>query len=154
MTEQELLSIERSLRHSTKRIQCLEPNTRFEAALGSLELWSIEGQIDKAKLLYFGRLCPSSVTMTAEQIFINRLSSYLANPTKQKLGFIPGIVRILNKYDLLDYLTTFVHESIIPSRNKWRKIIQTQIKNYETEKWKNGMVHKEELLFLKKFTQI
>jgi hypothetical protein len=83
--------------------------------------------------------------MTAKQIFINRLFSYLANPTKQKLRFIPGIVRILNKYDLLDYLTTFVHESIIPSRNKWRKIVQTQIKNYETEKWKNGMVHKEEL---------
>ena len=96
MTEQELLSIERSLRHSTKCIQGLEPNTRSEAAFGSLGLWSMEGQIDKAKLLYFGRLCLSSVTMTAKQIFINRLSSYLANPTKQKLGFIPGIVRILN----------------------------------------------------------
>jgi hypothetical protein len=109
MTEQELLSIEGSLRHSAKRIQGLEPNTRSEAALGSLGLWSMEGQIDKAKLLYFSRLCLSSVTMTAKQIFINRLFSYLANPTKQKLVFIPDIVRILNKYDLLDYLTTFVH---------------------------------------------
>ena len=150
MTEKELLSIERSVRHSAKRIQGLEPNTRSEAALGSLVgLWSMEGQIDKAKLLYFGRLCLSSVTMTAKQIFVIRLFSYLANPTKQKLGFIPDIVHILNKYDLLDYLATFVHESIIPSKNKWRIIVQIQIKNYETEKWKNGMVYKEELFFFK-----
>jgi hypothetical protein len=112
------------------------------------------GQIDKAKLLYFGRLCLSSVTMTAKQIFIIRLFSYLANPTKQKLGFIPDIVRILNKYDLLDYLATFVNESIIPSKNKWRIIVQIQIKNYNTEKWKNGMVYKKNFSSLKKSIRI
>ena len=47
MTEQELLSIERILRHSAKRIQGLEPNTRSEAALGSLGLWSMHGGADR-----------------------------------------------------------------------------------------------------------
>ena len=44
MTEQELLSIERSLRHGAKRIQGLEPNTRSEAALGSVGLLSMKGR--------------------------------------------------------------------------------------------------------------
>ena len=53
----EIVSIERCQRFNAKRLQGLPRNTRSEAVTGSLGLWSMEGQIDKVKLVYFGRLC-------------------------------------------------------------------------------------------------
>ena len=53
----EIVSIERCQRFNAKRLQDLPRNTRSEAVTGSLGLWSMEGQIDKVKLVYFDRLC-------------------------------------------------------------------------------------------------
>ena len=45
------MAIERCQCFNAKRLQCLDLNTRSEAVTGSLALWSMEGEIDKAKLV-------------------------------------------------------------------------------------------------------
>lgn len=147
MSINEINSLERCQRFNAKRIQGLDQKTRSEAATGSLGLWSMEGQIDKAKLLYLGRLCRLSATLKAKQLFIVRLFSHLSDPTKQRLGFIPEIIRLLSKYNLIIYLTTYIDELFFPAKNTWKNIVFNEITNYEIEKWKNGMINKEELVF-------
>ena len=104
MTTNEILAIERCQRFNAKRLQGLPKNTRSEAVTGSLGLWSMEGQIDKVKLVYFGRLCNMNAFLISKQIFVGRLFSYLSDPSKQRLGLIPDIIRILEKYNLISYL--------------------------------------------------
>ena len=108
LTIHETESLERAQKFDAKRIQGLHPMTRSEAATGSLGLWSMEGTIDKAKLLYFGRLCRLHETLLTKKIFTERLSSYYIDPNKQTIGFIPDIIQILDKYSLGNYLSTYI----------------------------------------------
>ena len=121
--------------------------TRSEAATGSLGLWSMEGTIDKAKLLYFGRLCRLHETLLTKKIFTERLSSYYIDPNKQTIGFIPDIIQILDKYSLGNYLSTYIEENTLPAKLSWTKIVYDHINEFEIVKWKNGMLDKDELLF-------
>ena len=85
LTTNEITSLERSQRFNAKHIQGLDRNTRSEAATGSLGLWSMEGQIEKAKLLYLGRLCHSSATLKSKQLLIVHLFSYFTDPQSSVL---------------------------------------------------------------------
>ena len=98
------VSIERCQCFTAKRLQGLPRNTRSEAVTGSLELWSMEGQIDKVKLVYFGHLCILNSLLISKQIFVGRLFSHLSDPSKQRVGLIPDVIRILEKYNLISYL--------------------------------------------------
>ena len=131
-------------------IQGLHPMTRSEAATGSLGLWSMDGTIDKAKLLYFGRLCRLHETLLTKKIFTERLSSYYIDPNKQTIGFIPDIIQILDKYSLGNYLSTYIEENTLPAKLSWTKIVYDHINEFEIEKWKNGMLGKDELLFYRR----
>ena len=73
LTTHEMVSIERCQRFNAKRLQGFPRNTRSEAVTGSLGLWSMEGQIDKVKLVYFGRLCNMNSLLISKQIFVVRL---------------------------------------------------------------------------------
>lgn len=150
LTTSEIELLERTQRFNAKRIQGLDPMTRSEAATGSIGLWSMEGTIDKAKLIYFGRLCRSREILLSKRIFTARLSSYILEQAKQRLGFIPDIIRALNKYSLTNYLTTYLDEHLFPSKLSWRKIVYDGIEEIEIDKWKNGMLHKSELRFYRR----
>ena len=54
------------------------------------------------------------------------------------------------KYNLTSYLTTYIEEIFFPAKNTWKGIVFNEIKNYEIEKWKNGMINKDELVFYKR----
>lgn len=150
LTTSEIESLERTQRFNAKRIQGLDPMTRSEATTGSIGLWSMEGTIDKAKLIYFGRLCRSKEILFSKRIFTARLTSHMLHPARQKLGFIPDIIRTLNKYNLANYLTTYLDEQSFPSKLPWKNIVYDAIENIEIEKWKNGMSDKDELTFYRR----
>ena len=145
LTTNEILAIEKCQRFNAKRLQGLPKNTRSEAVTGSLGLWSMEGQIDKVKLVYFGRLCNINASLISKQIFVGRLFSYLSDPSKQRLGLIPDTIRILEKYNLISYLMAYKNELIFPSKREWKKLVHKEIMEYEMQKWKYGMRNKEEL---------
>ena len=73
--------------------------TSGSAARGFVGLWSIEGEIEKRKLLFFRRLIHASEQCIHHGAFIIRLTRWKWNPNKIT-GFIPDIFRILRKYSL------------------------------------------------------
>jgi hypothetical protein len=106
----ELNNLERAQRYAAKIIQGLGPNTRTEAALGSIGFWEMEAYIDKAKLIYFGRLCMLGPDTTTKQVFVNRLFSFRYRQGEERvMGFIPDVMRLLQKYDLQEFLETHIN---------------------------------------------
>lgn len=145
LTTSELEMLERTQCYIAKFIQGLHPNTRSEAAIGNLGLWSMEGIIDKNKLLYLGRLCRSDATLLSKEIFITCLFLHLSNPSKQKFGFVPDITRILEKYGLFDFLKRYIDGQPFPKKSQWKNIVYDKLNQIETSKWKSGMLRKQEL---------
>ena len=68
------------------------PGTSGSASRGLLGLLSVEAETDKRKL-------------PCRKIFLVRLIRWKWNRTSNLTGFLPEIVRILLKYDLMDTLT-------------------------------------------------
>ena len=85
LTKSELETLERTQCYTAKFIQGLDPNTCSEAATSNLGLWSMEGFIDKNKILYFGHLCRSEATLLSKEVFITHLFLHLSDPNKQNL---------------------------------------------------------------------
>ena len=145
MTKSDLETLERVNRFAAKRIQGLAPSTRSEAAIGSLGLWTIEGYIDKLKLLFLYKLISLSPSTIEKIIFVKRLVSFMYKTTKKQLGFIPDITQILIKYDLHHYLTTYVEKGVFPNKVFWKAEVKQSIHQYQLSLWREGMMAKPEL---------
>jgi hypothetical protein len=106
----------------------LGPNTRTEAALGSIGFWEMEANIDKAKVIYFGRLCMLGPETTTKQVFINRLFSLRYRQGEERVtGFIPDMMRLLQKYNLQEFLETYINDQYFPRKAEWRKKYWTKL---------------------------
>lgn len=112
-------------------MQSLPKYTRSDIALSCLGFISLEAEIDKRKLTFFGQLCHLSPSARAKEIFINRLIHYINNPSSV-IGFMPDIHRILAKYGLTDYLYSYISNGAFPSKYSWKTIVQRCILQYET----------------------
>ena len=95
----ELITLERGHRFCIKHMQSLGVYTRTDIALGLLGMFPIEAEIDLRKLILFGQLCRLNTRFWGKTLFLIRLSSFQICPSNQ-MGFIPDIVRLLNKYHL------------------------------------------------------
>ena len=63
-------------------------------------------------------------------ITVNRLTSYFVNGAAQA-GFIPDVVRLLEKYNLSGILDTYMRDSIFPSKISWKRMVKSEINNSE-----------------------
>jgi hypothetical protein len=145
ITKTEYDILERVNRFAAKRAQGLAPSTRSEAALGSLGLWTIEGHIDKVQLMFLHKLLSLKSTNVDKIIFVVRLSSFFNGVTKKKMGFIPNIVRILNKYGLGDYLTTYIQTGQVQTKSSWKSLVKASIHQFQLQSWRQGLHIKPEL---------
>ena len=87
-----------------KRAQGLPHLTRSDMVLGLAGMTSIEAQIDLHKLAFLGSLCRAPTDEPCHKLFILRLCQFDLCENR-KIGFIPDIANILQKYQLEDYLT-------------------------------------------------
>lgn len=67
-------------------------------------------------------------------LFLYRLCSFITNGSKQT-GFIPDILRILQKYNLYDIFESYKKESVFPNKVLWKKLVKQKIKERETYLW-------------------
>lgn len=81
-----------------------------------LGIYPIETEIDKRKLVFFGKLCNFETNVLSKQIFLYRLQDFIINEGKQVSGFLQDIWQILLKYDLLNYLQIFLNEAKFPGK--------------------------------------
>ena len=145
MSKSDLLKLEVSNRFAGKRIQGLCNTTRSEAVTGSIGLWTVEGYIDKAKLLFLFKLMKSSGTTVHKSLFTFRLFSYLNKLVSKPFGFIPDVFRILEKYELQDYIDDYVTNGILPSEHMWKATITKRIALHQNDIWLKGISEKPEL---------
>ncbi|KAH3796868.1 hypothetical protein DPMN_150445 [Dreissena polymorpha] len=65
-----------------------------------------------------------------------------------KIGFILDIVKILQKYHIEDYLTSFKTNSLFPSKEKWKFVCKKAVRQHETSHWRMRLEqHKDFSLF-------
>ena len=54
-------------------------------------------------------------------------------------GFIPDIVRILEKYDLLEYLESYRISANFPYKGIWKNLVKTHTTSFENTEWKRRL---------------
>ena len=91
------------VKHST-----LSHHTRTDMAFSLLGVFSIEIDIDFRKLNLFGQFCRLNSDIWVKTVFLNRLTSYIPECNHRQEGFIPDIVRLLEKYQLRDILSAYI----------------------------------------------
>ena len=80
-----------------------------------------------------------------KQIFLVRLFSYLENLTRNQLGFIPDIVRILHQYDLSSFLQSWLQDGSFPDKLIWKKTVRNAVSNEHILCRNNRMLADQEL---------
>ena len=119
MSQSDILTLERVNRFAAKIAQGLAITTMSETAIGSLGLRTIEGCIDKKKLLFLRTMVVSHPESIEKKLFIERLTVFLCADyplSSVKHGFIPDIYRLLKKYDLQQYMDGYLNDGAFPSK--------------------------------------
>jgi hypothetical protein len=88
----------------TKDIQGMKISTRLDMCESMLGLYPIILEIDKRKLVFFGKLCKLDTDCLSKNIFLYRLYGLLQGDVKSLSGFLKDIYEILIKYNLIQYL--------------------------------------------------
>ena len=116
------------------------PGTSGSASRGLLGLLSTEDEIDKRKLHFLGRLMLMSYGLPCRRIFLVRLIRWKWNRTSNLTGFLPQIVRILLKYDLMDTLTEYILQDRFPSKNIWKKLVNEHVYEHYNKHWRDKII--------------
>jgi hypothetical protein len=125
LTKQDVTKFEIAHRFCLKRVQSLPKRSRSVIVHSMVKIWSIESYIDNKKLLFLGRLCRLSSKTLAKQVFLEMLYAYkTCNSTS---GCVYNFCCILSKYELYDYINTFLNQTFFPSKNEWRKIVTNAV---------------------------
>ena len=121
------------------------PGTSGSASRGLLGLLTIEAEIDRRKLYFLGRLILMSYGIACRRIFLVRLTRWKWNSTNKMKGFLPDIVRILHKYDLMDILTEYILLDRFPSKYLWKKIVREHVYAHHNRQWQDKINSHEQL---------
>ena len=73
-------------------------------------------EIDKKILIFFGQLCCLSPEAIHNQILNHRL-----------YGFVPDIIRILDKYSLSYALDEYMQTGMFMTKFSWNRLVRTAI---------------------------
>ena len=109
-----------------KFIQSFKHTVSTDFALCAIDLTSVETCIDKRKLQFLGQLCRLPNAYLAKTVFNHRLVRFI-NYDQQSLGFIPEIYRLLQKYNLTDYISNYLNYGTFPSKSCWKTILKEHV---------------------------
>ena len=104
-------------------MQSLGVPTRTDIALDLLAMFPIEAEIDLRKLILFCQLCRLNSIFRVKTMFLNRLTYFKINPSKQT-GFIVEIDKILQKYQLSHILSSDLQDGVFPGKIAWKRMIK------------------------------
>jgi hypothetical protein len=133
LTKTDMLAIERAHRLCLKYIQGLSARTSTDIVLSLVDSLPIEYEIDKRKLILFGQLCRLDTNCAIKRMFLYKLCSFEIRNVSS--GFIPEVVRILDKYGLRCFLTQYVDCGSFPDKFAWKKLVKGYTKNTFVSEW-------------------
>ena len=123
ITQTDMAHLEATHHFWLKRIQNLPVRTRSDMAIGLLGFTSLSAYIDLQKLLFMGSLCRLQSTDVASQVFIRRLFQFKNNCTELNRGFIPDVLTILKKYNLVEHFDLYSSTGSFPTKYKWKAYV-------------------------------
>ena len=121
ITESDIVTLERSHRFCIKRMQSLGMQTRTIVALSLMGIFPLETEIGFRKLTLFGQLCRTNTCPWVKRVFLFRLLPYMTYPYKGQHCFIPDVIKLLEKYQMMHIVHSFVDTSRFPSKNAWNR---------------------------------
>uniref|UniRef100_A0A8W8LQ95 Reverse transcriptase domain-containing protein n=1 Tax=Magallana gigas TaxID=29159 RepID=A0A8W8LQ95_MAGGI len=110
-----------------KHAMNLPKHTRSDMCESIFGLLPIASEIDKRKLQLFGRLCLMDTKCLTKKIFLHRLFSYLDSPNCKHYGFIPDIIHLLDKYNLLEHLNSYLQNGLFLNKLEWKKTVNSAV---------------------------
>lgn len=146
LSNTEIDLLERTQRYAARFIQCMDKTSPIDSTISNLGLWSIESVTDKFKLLFFGRLCRSNSSTTHKKLFHILISQIILEEDEIGNTITYDLIKTLVKYDMFSFLETFVHETFIPKKDLWSKIVRQSISISEENRWLENIENRPELL--------
>ena len=134
LSNTDIMCLERAHRYCIKYMQGLHRRTRTDISLSLVGSHSLEAEIDSRKLQLFGQFCRLRINHWLRHVFINRLTAFFVNGASQT-GFIPDVVRLLEKYNLSCVLDAYLRDSAFPSKFTWKRMVKYEIHSRELYQW-------------------
>ena len=119
-----IIELEKIQNITVQIFQGLLPGTSGSAACGLLGLYSVETEIDKRKLYFVARLINMRPGLPCRRLFFTRLIRWKWENTNMVTEFIPDIIKLLEKYNLLDYMLQFLKTNQFPTKQNWKNIVK------------------------------
>ena len=113
-SKQDINNLEKAHRFCVKHMQQFVKSTSTYFSLSCINLVTLETFIDFKKLQLLGQLCRLPCRHLSKSVFVHRLVSFM-NGDKQCVGFIPDIYKLLDTYQLVGYILTFLKDALFPS---------------------------------------
>lgn len=125
-----VVSLERAHRFCVKFMQFLPRNVSTDIALSLLGMYPIEAEIDCRKLIFFGQLCLLPGYYRIKEVFLRRLVHCNGSLMSKNQGFLPDILRILDKYSISYVFGSYIESGSFMTKNAWKKFIRHTINNF------------------------
>ncbi len=110
LTATEIDLLEQTQRYFVRFVLGFDKRSPKDSCISVLGLWSIQGLIDKFKLLLFGRLCRAKHNTAHKQLFTFRLCQIL-NGFCDENAITYDLVKTLLKYDLSSFLECYIEDT-------------------------------------------
>ena len=141
LTKKDIHQLEVFQHYAAKIILNVRKSTRSDMCESMLGLNRITCEIEKRKLYFLQCLTESPPNSVSKDILIRRLIKYFEcdiGPIKQE-GFVPDIVTILRKYELLPFIVKYTEDGNFPTRRAWKYIVRGSIQKRENEQLEDRM---------------
>jgi hypothetical protein len=134
--------LDKTLRYFAKHLQGFPTHTRSDIALGMLGWTSAQSEIDRRKFMFLHRLCLTPNNVHTKRVFNVALFYFILSGCISSYGLISNLYYTLKKFDLLGYLTDYLHHSEIPDKQIWKEIVRSKIVGLENSLWRARMSNK------------
>jgi hypothetical protein len=128
-----LEKLERVQRLFARKVQNLHRSSHRCSTIQLLGLWSVEGYINKCKLLFFGRLLQASSNMAYKKLFLFLLARYV-NGISIGSCITDDLFNILHQYGLSHFLQQYLDGSTV-DKLAWRHIVRQSVSAAENQTW-------------------
>ena len=89
--------------------------------------------IEQKQLSFLQNLCTMPPNMLSRKVFDLRMNLFVLKDYKNQLGFAPAIWKVLQKYNLEEYLHNYLANAVFPSKYTWKSIVKRKVRElYET----------------------
>ncbi|CAC5405463.1 unnamed protein product [Mytilus coruscus] len=136
--------LEITQRYFVRFILMMDKRSPTDSCISNVGLWSVEGYIDKMKLLFFGRLCRAKSITIHKRMFNFRMGQILAGESSQ-ISLTYDYIKVLMKYEFDVFVENFVAENFFSDKLLWGKIVKQTLDIYEENKWKHSVERRPEL---------